>query len=386
MDMQYTFMNKNTPILTCEIDSETDVISKITSIQNPEYLPIVVRYQEQGIGVKRGLYNWWKNRSIPASRQGLAAALLELDIPYKEQLLLKGLGLSLSDQYWMNPNGELFWKDVNFFDHSFSEDVGNALFGKSPRSDELNLMSPDNTSDGWLKKRWKIIDNQRCLIKGGSEPFMQQPVNEVISSHILGVLNGCPFVPYSLLHDDGGIYSVCKNFITPNTEFVSAWQIYQIAKKDNRISKYDHFLACCDTLGIHGMKDFLDYMLSFDYIIANTDRHLNNFGMIRDVNTLHWIGPAPIFDNGTSLWCKTLDSGISPRESVVSTPFHGTNDKQLDLVSAFHNLDIAKLKHIAPDLEQVFRQSSYIGEERRGLLCSGIMTRIQLLENEMNRR
>lgn len=33
----------------------------------------------------------------------------------------------------------------------------------------------------------------------------------------------------------------------------------------------------------------------------NEDRHLNNFGIIRDINTLKWLDMAPIFDNGQSL-------------------------------------------------------------------------------------
>lgn len=42
-------------------------------------------------------------------------------------------------------------------------------------------------------------------------------------------------------------------------------------------------------------------MYILDFLIMNDDRHLNNFGIIRDVNTLKWIGVAPIFDNGQSL-------------------------------------------------------------------------------------
>ena len=32
----------------------------------------------------------------------------------------------------------------------------------------------------------------------------------------------------------------------------------------------------------------------------NEDRHLNNFGIIRDVISLEWISVAPIFDNRDS--------------------------------------------------------------------------------------
>ena len=39
----------------------------------------------------------------------------------------------------------------------------------------------------------------------------------------------------------------------------------------------------------------------------NEDRHLNNFGIIRDVNTLKWLDVAPIFDNGQSLKIEYYD-------------------------------------------------------------------------------
>ena len=39
----------------------------------------------------------------------------------------------------------------------------------------------------------------------------------------------------------------------------------------------------------------------------NEDRHLNNFGIIRNVNTLEWVDVAPIFDNGQSLNIRYYD-------------------------------------------------------------------------------
>ena len=48
----------------------------------------------------------------------------------------------------------------------------------------MNLFSPDNTTDGNLKKKWKISAGKRVLIKGGSDPFRQEVYNEVIASLI----------------------------------------------------------------------------------------------------------------------------------------------------------------------------------------------------------
>ena len=63
-------------------------------------------------------------------------------------------------------------------------------------------------------------------------------------------------------------------------------------------------------------------MLCLDYLIENSDRHYGNFGFIRDVNSLKFLGPAPLFDNGTSLWCESLNSEIGTELSaIVSFPW-----------------------------------------------------------------
>ncbi|MEG0823474.1 MAG: hypothetical protein RR929_01490 [Erysipelotrichaceae bacterium] len=46
-------------------------------------------------------------------------------------------------------------------------------------------------------------------------------------------------------------------------------------------------------------------MLVIDYIMLNEDRHLRNFGVIRNVETLDWIKVAPIYDTGQSLQSQT---------------------------------------------------------------------------------
>ena len=98
-------------------------------------------------------------------------------------------GLSLSDQYWIRPDhSKIQWKDINFFENLFSEDVGSALFG-GPFSG--NFMSPDNTSDGWLRKKWVIQNQKRVLLKSGSGESQQEPLNEVLANMICDRLKHC---------------------------------------------------------------------------------------------------------------------------------------------------------------------------------------------------
>jgi hypothetical protein len=378
-------MHKVKPVLQMELDEATGTIISVGKVFMPEHIPT-------GIGVCDNLVNrvelngWWMGRSIPASRSGLCEALETMKILTPQALLVKCYGLSLSDQFWVKPeNVDLEWKSVNFFDNAFSEDVGNILFGQPPDNENFSLMSPDNTSDGWLRKKWKIIDGKHCLIKGGSGATRQEPYNEVLASEIMRRLN-IPHIPYTLAIIDEYPYSICQDFVTKETELVSAYYITKISKKDSSISHYDHFLNCCEALGIPGSKENLDKMLVLDYIIVNEDRHYNNFGAIRNSDTLEWIGPAPVYDCGTSMWYDQPNAMIRPYGKAPSKPFRGSHDEQIKLIESFDWLNFSALKGIDEVLSDILSQSPFIEDVRRDALCYGLVKRVEMLRDYISRK
>jgi len=62
---------------------------------------------------------------------------------------------------------------------------------------------------------------ERCLIKSGSNPFQQEPLNEVLATSLHRRLNRGAYVPYRLIWEDNIPCSICGNIITPETELVS---------------------------------------------------------------------------------------------------------------------------------------------------------------------
>ncbi len=336
--MIYTLCHKDIPVLNFKV--EDNEIEDVLTVTNEKHLPVgVFKDYEKGVSKKQQFRAWWRSRAIPASRQNLRDALEILGNITTEQLVTRSFGLSLSDQYWAKPfSSDIKWSDVNFFENDFSEDVGKALFGTLDVQDisSISLLSPDNTSDGWLKKKWIINNGDRILLKGGSGESQQEPFNEVIATEICKRLK-LPHVDYSVTEQHGKYYSVCKDFITSDTELISAWHIKNILKKENNISEYKHLLKCCETLGMNNIPEIekqLCCMFVLDSIIANTDRHFNNFGFVRNANTLEWIGLAPIFDTGTSLFhnqsiydLKNSLPDIS--DNVTSKPFANTHYEQL---------------------------------------------------------
>ena len=89
---------------------------------------------------------------------------------------------------------------ITFMWVQYSTDGGylQTLFGRPKKETGFDFSSPDNTSDGFLKKRWKIINDSRCLVKGGSAPFQQQPFNEVIASGIMESVSRASRIPERL--------------------------------------------------------------------------------------------------------------------------------------------------------------------------------------------
>ncbi len=376
-----TLMHKNIPVVDMEILSDTGRIVKLSNLQTPERLPL-------GINTKAGLDrkamdDWWTSRSIPASRDGIRDALSMMDDCTTALLVLKCYGLSLSDQYWVKPDGsELNWEDINFFENDFSTDVGEMLFGHEPKNKEsISLISPDNTSDGWLRKKWIICDNKRMLMKGGSGVFEQEPFNEVFAAGIMKRLR-ISHVAYSIVDEGEKTYSLCENFITANTELIPASYVIKSMPRSNEDSAFTHLLRCCDTLGIQNVRSDIDKMLALDYIIANEDRHYHNFGFIRNANTLEWYGMAPVYDSGTSLWHNTQSVG----KSMPAKPFKKTHEEQIKLVEDWSWFKKEALKGIYEECVEILSQSKLINEERRYEIANAVTERISELEKSIDER
>ena len=374
--MEFVLMHKNISVVDMEIDEMAGTISKINKTHDVRHLPPGTNIQKTIID-RKALNDWWTGRSIPASRDGIREALGRLNVYSTVMLINKCCGLSLSDQYWICPKGSgLQWNDINFFHNDFSNDMGEILFGNEPADfNRISLMSPDNTSDGWLRKKWIIADGKRFLMKGGSGVYEQEPFNEVVACAVMRRLD-IRHINYTLTFDNGKPYSLCENFVTPDTELIPAWRIKESFKKDNRDSELTHLLRCCDSLGVPGAGAAIDKMLALDYIISNEDRHYNNFGFIRSAETLEWLGFAPIYDSGTSLWYNTRFVG----REMECKPFRKSHDEQIKLAGDFSWFDARALKGLNDEITAILLQSEAVEAERGTAIAAAVTERCGRIE------
>ena len=375
-------MHRNFEVADIELDAFHNIKS-IKKLYAAEHLPVGTLNGSEA--ERKALANWWSRRTIPKGRPRLQEVLDIRNMLTSKELLKEGFGLSLSDQYWLKPqNSSVFWEQIQFFDNNFSEQFGEMMLGNLEITEDIDTITPDVALEGRLEKAWKSRDGKRVLIKGGSNPYQQEPLCEVIASRIADRL--CiPHTEYTLLWEHEKPFSVCQDFITSETELVSSYHIMQSRTKPKELSEYEFYLNCAEQLGVKNIREQTEKMIVLDFLIGNEDRHFNNFGLIRNAVTLEWIGVAPIFDCGTSLWHDTQEGLVKPiSPNLPAKPFKKTHREQIKLVKDFLWLDMKKLYGMEDEMEEILSLSAFISKERREVLCDAFSQRVKLLEEIAN--
>ena len=122
---------------------------------------------------------------------------------------------------------------------------------------------------------------------------------------------GLDVTPYSLGKWRGEVNSICELFSSKEYSFVP---IYRLVTEGG----WDAVLAYYQELGDEFYEALVD-MIIFDVIILNTDRHFGNFGLLVDNQTNRIVKPAPIFDNGLSLFYDAMDDDLERVDEFAQT-------------------------------------------------------------------
>lgn len=345
-EQTYFLMHKDDVAATVTIDDVTGAMLRVAPQTQPELLPLGGRKSPDEL---RG---WWQRRAVPVS-QGIVQRYLEqMGLPTPQAYLVRNLGLSLSDHYWIKPvDAALTWLDVSLFSNDFRDPVG-ALSFTQPAGDlpvaHASSYSPGSSLQGDLKKAWIISDGKRMLVKGNHGANSQESLNEVAATLLHRKQGRMPFaayLPYRL--EDAAQYGcICEDFCSETLEFVPAIDVVQSEKKDNATSVFEHFIRVCEAHGLPETvsRPFLEYQILTDFLLTNVDRHLNNFGVLRDTGTLRFVSMAPIFDSGNSMfWNTPRKPERDELTRIEVNSFRGREAQLLDYVTVPELLDLAKL-------------------------------------------
>lgn len=354
--MKYLLKNKDKVVLEFEVEeikrTEQSVeISKdiIKNIQpfNISLAPINLDSND----LYKSLESFIKHRKVPSHRQ-YARKIIASYREGEERLMDYidvSFGLSLNDSYWITPSDKDYkWKDYNLYKHAFNEVLELVAFGIRTSQISEITSSPEYTTNGMLRKCWHREDNKIFLYKGsspksddGEEYGGKEAYSEYYMAQIAEVME-FDYVPYDLKEFHNQIVSTCPIFTNENEGYVPMY--YCLNKEDRKLKE----LELLEKLVAIYDKNKLEDLFFFDALICNIDRHLGNFGMIVDNNTGEILSPAPIFDNGCSMFNLLYKSELLQDIGVILSRLKSylefSFDNQLNL--------FAKERHI-PNLEKL---------------------------------
>lgn len=387
--MKCYLMNKNREVALIELNENTNYIDKIYEICNIDYAPLVIKnaVKDKSINNEKALNEWFKGRGIPSWRKDIENFLEKLNISSPDELLNKAYALSLSDQYWLKEeNQDIKWENINFFTNDFKYKgyLEISLSSSLPKN-RVDLYSPNNTTDGMLQKAWIIEEGARILVKGTYSASRQEPLNEWLVSQICNRLE-MDYCDYDIDVTDNKLVSKCKCFINENEEIITAYEIFNSKQQSNSVNDFEHYISILEENGIKDAREKLEDMILIDYIVMNFDRHMKNFGIIRNVETLKWERVCPIFDTGECMECDKLLNEMNFFDGKCKF-FKNTNKKFSDLLKYidifrydFNKLD--GLAEIFKDKLIQYKEYTDMSLERIDKVSSGLENRIERLKQK----
>ena len=366
----YYLMHKND---ICAMLSLKDGSGDFDSIciTKPDLMPYLGKADERKMNL------WWKMRAVPASRSQMLSIIRREGLHTPSEYLEKNLALSMTDVYWICPvDASLTWEEVNLR-NMLRHGIREVAYHSASTYD------PNAALSGQLEKYWDLSGKTPILVKECSAYHGLQAINELFADRVSTLQETkIPFVHYELSTDHDEYRVFCDAFTDENTEFVSAYEIVNSQKLRNDQSLYDAFIKICSQNGLEEepVRNYMDYQTSLDFVISNTDRHLLNFGVLRDTETLQFVGVAPIFDNGNSMFYDEYE--VYTKSTMLErriTAFHDREEKMLAHIKNRGMIDMPLL----PDGEEVkaFYTGFGIGKERAETIAQNYTVKLELFSD-----
>ena len=206
-------------------------------------------------------------------------------------IALKNHATSVTDNYWFRSvNSRLKYKDVCLESDIYNEislegDI--SVYPKQPK------LSPQFSLLGSFEKCWKIHNNQWWMYKKGSK---EELLSEYISANLSHAL-GIPTAEYELIDE----YIRSKNF-------ADKYNFEPVASLFGDNDSFEYVFDGLYKLDQKLAEQYL-YIIWFDALTNNVDRHNENLGVLRDKQTGEIVSLSPNYDLNMTLFArnKTLN-------------------------------------------------------------------------------
>ena len=310
----------------------------------------------------RSLERFLQLRVLDMSRTNarILRRILNIHVDEDYKTALYSYALSVYDRYWFKPKrskltyDKLALRDDLLFDTALRGEV-NKFYGKAK-------LSPELTTTGSFEKGWRNIDGVWWLYKSGNAA---QIFSELFASSFAALM-GVPTVRYE--YADG--YIRCPNFSsTTNFEPIAS------LAGDNE--DYAYLFELFYGMGVDITKQYL-LLSAFDAVIYNVDRHNENLGLLRDVDSGAIISLAPNFDNNLALVATNAHLNPYPRKDgfialFVSFLNHDERAKRLFRELCFPDISLDSIQSIVGAIP--------LDVPDKGAIASAVLARYQYVKS-----
>lgn len=251
---------------------------------------------------------WLESRAIDSHRANSRLLKKALRLAEKDDIstVVHVNGATITDNYWVRPVGsELKYDDVRFDNDYFSNLALKGTYDSFNRAaNSKHSRTPELTNVGSFEKCWKLRDGKWWMYKRANH-------NELFSE--LFVFHLGKALGMNMAHYERG-QGVIKSLDFTDSARVNfePASTFMGDKED-----YEAVVAELQKLCPEAIVDYVR-MIFLDTVIANPDRHTNNFGLLRDVNTGKIVGFAPNFDNNMALIARGYPKKSTSKDMLIS--------------------------------------------------------------------
>ena len=289
---------------------------------------------------RSAVISWLAHRTLSLSRANAkklyqAFRLEQLqDEVSRAKLAMSCRALSILDNYWVKLNNDsTTWDMVNLRHNSLNQAVAQIALHGTSLSLQGSLVSPEFTTNGAYAKAWRR-DKDGSLWLYKLNDMQSTAKIEVMVSNILDCTN-VTHCHYEAREDMGKYVCACP------------------AMTSDKVSIADGltFVGYCNRNGINPDEYLMEHdrdnyynMFIVDYLIANPDRHGQNWGIAYDSETMKIHGLHPLFDHNNA-----FDKGVMNNEEYESH-FLGQTLKQNALMAIGNGCSFKFTKPIERDM------------------------------------
>lgn len=256
----------------------------------------------------------------------------------RAKLAIACRALSVLDNYWLKLSGDSDdWNSINLHHNKLNETLAQVALKGTSLTLQGSLVSPEFTTNGAYAKAWRRIDNKLYLHKCSDTSF-ETKIEECVSN----ILDCCNVAhcKYTTTTDDGLVVSSCEAM---TTDYISILDGSNFCSYCNRSElSADREIVKLDPDGYYRM-------FIVDYLIANPDRHSQNWGLFYKSSDCELIGLHPLFDHNNA-----FDKEVMYNEDYDSHFLNKTLKE--NALYAMKKTDFHFVKPITPDLFLTDRQ------------------------------